>query len=89
MKNPNHDVTKRLQVPVWNQDNKYYEDYQVGEVDRSIRRTISEGEMMLFNCLLLDMHPYVGDEIFATKISSASYIARLYDVLLGIAANFK
>ena len=67
MKNPNHDVTKRLQVPVWNQDNKYYEDYQVGEVDRSIRRTISEGEMMLFNCLLLDMHPYVGDEIFATK----------------------
>ena len=50
MKNPNHDVTKRLQVPVWNQDNKYYEDYQVGEVDRSIRRTISEGEMMLFNC---------------------------------------
>jgi acyl dehydratase len=67
MKNPNHDVAKRLQVPVWNQDNKYYEDYQVGEVDRSIRRTISEGEMMLFNCLLLDMHPYVGDEIFATK----------------------
>ena len=25
MKNPNHDVAKRLQVPVWNQENKKYE----------------------------------------------------------------
>ena len=55
----------RYAVPVWNQDDKMYEDYTVGEVDRSIRRTISEGEMMVFNSLLLDMHPYVADDIFA------------------------
>jgi len=55
----------RLAVPVWNQDTKLYEDYEVGEVDRSIRRTISEGEMMVFSSLLVDLHPYVADEIFA------------------------
>ena len=67
MSNPNPDAAKRYHVPVWNQDDKKYEDYQVGEVDRSIRRTISEGEMMLFNALLLDMHPYVADDIFARE----------------------
>src|ERR1700683_1871860 len=34
---------------------------------RSIRRTISEGESMAFNALVLDMHPYVADEIFAKQ----------------------
>lgn len=67
MSNPNPDAKKRYEVPVWNQDDKKYEDYEVGEVDRSIRRTISEGEMMLFNALLLDMHPYVADDIFARE----------------------
>ena len=67
MINPNPDLSARQAVPVWNQDVKLYEDYQPGEVDRSIRRTISEGEVMLFNGLVLDMHPYVADEIFATK----------------------
>lgn len=57
----------RYAVPVWNQDDKMYEDYVAGEVDRSIRRTISEGEMMVFNSLLLDMHPYVADDIFARE----------------------
>ena len=67
MKNPNPDQGKRYEVPVWNQDVKLYEDYQVGEVDRSLRRTISEGEVMLFNSLVLDMHPYVGDDIWARE----------------------
>lgn len=67
MKNPNPDPTARYEVPVWNQDVKFYEDYEVGEVDRSIRRTISEGEMMVFNSLLLDMHPYVADDIWARE----------------------
>ena len=45
MQNPNQDKKARYEVPVWNQDTKLYEDYKVGEVDRSIRRTISEGEV--------------------------------------------
>lgn len=44
-----------------------YEDFELGLKSRSIRRTISEGEAMLFNSLVLDMHPYVGDEIFAKE----------------------
>lgn len=67
MKNLNADPAARTAIPAWNQDSKLYEDYQVGEVDRSIRRTISEGEMMVFNGLLLDMHPYVADDIFARE----------------------
>jgi len=57
----------RYAVPVWNQDVKLYEDYEVGETDRSIRRTISEGEMMIFSSLLVDLHPYVADDIFARE----------------------
>lgn len=67
MKNLNSDKDARYKIPVWNQDDKHYEDYEVGERDRSIRRTISEGEMMLFNSLLLDMHPYVADDIWARE----------------------
>jgi acyl dehydratase len=63
--NPNPDPIARNAVPVWNQDVKLYEDYAVGEVDRSIRRTISEGEVMMFSSMLVDLHPYVADEIFA------------------------
>lgn len=32
MKNPNPDKDKRYEIPVWNQDVKLYEDYEVGEV---------------------------------------------------------
>ncbi len=64
-RNPNPDPEARRKVPVWNQEEKFYEDYEEGEVDRSIRRTISEGEVMQFNGMVLDMHPYVADEIFA------------------------
>ena len=67
MKNPNPDPSARYAIPVWNQDVQLYEDYEVGEVDRSLRRTISEGEVMLFNSLVLDMHPYVGDDIWARE----------------------
>lgn len=67
MQNPNTDPAARYAVPVWNQEVKLYEDFAIGEVDRSIRRTISEGEMMLFSSLLLDLHPYVADDIFARE----------------------
>jgi acyl dehydratase len=65
--NPNPDPTKHPEIPVWNAENWFYEDFEIGHKIRSIRRTISEGESMLFNALVLDMHPYVGDQIFASK----------------------
>jgi acyl dehydratase len=54
-------------IKTYNTEDWLYEDFVVGQKDRSIRRTISEGEAMLFNSLVLDMHPYVGDEKFATE----------------------
>lgn len=67
MKNPNTDPQARYAVPVWNQEVDLYEDFVVGAVDRSIRRTISEGESMLFSSLLMDLHPYVADDLFARE----------------------
>ena len=60
--NPNPDPAKHAAIPVWNAENWCYEDFEIGHKIRSIRRTISEGESMLFNSLVLDMHPYVGME---------------------------
>ena len=67
MKNPNPDVSKHSEIAIWNQDDKYYEDYEIGERDRSISRTISEGEAMLFNSLVMDLHPYVADDPWARE----------------------
>ncbi|MGH9583625.1 MAG: MaoC family dehydratase [Bryobacteraceae bacterium] len=67
MINPNPDPAKHKQIRVWNAEDWYYEDFEVEERARSIRRTISEGESMLFNALVLDMHPYVADDIFARQ----------------------
>ena len=63
--NPNPDPAQHSEIPIWNAENWFYEDFEIGHKIRSIRRTISEGECMLFNSLVLDRHPYVGDEIFA------------------------
>src|SRR6478735_8372770 len=54
-------------LPVWNAENWFYEDFEVGHRIRSLRRTISEGESMAFNALVLDMHPYVADDVFAKE----------------------
>ena len=61
MKNPNPDPARHADIPVWNAENWMYEDIVIGHRIRSIRRTISEGECMQFNALVLDMHPYVAD----------------------------
>jgi acyl dehydratase len=65
MKNPNPDFAKHAAIPVWNAENWFHEDIVVGRRIRSLRRTLSEGESMQFNALVLDMHPYVADETFA------------------------
>ncbi len=54
-------------LPQFNTETWMYEEFVVGEKIRSIRRTISEGEAMQFNALVIDMHPYVADEIFAKE----------------------
>ena len=67
MTNPNPDPAKHKQIKIWNQEVWLYEDFEVGLRARSIRRTISEGESMAFNALVLDMHPYVADEHFRQR----------------------
>ena len=54
-------------IPLWSCEDLYWEDFEIGHQLRTIRRTISEGESMLFNGLVLDMHPYVGDQVFAEE----------------------
>ncbi len=54
-------------IPVWNAENWYFEDFEIGDKIRSIRRTIAEGESMAFNSLVMDHHPYVSDERFAAE----------------------
>ncbi|WP_193175191.1 MaoC family dehydratase [Oricola nitratireducens] len=54
-------------LPVWNSENWFYEDWQPGHRIRSLRRTIAEGESHLFNTLVVDIHPYVQDQMFAEK----------------------
>lgn len=65
--NPNPDPAKHKDIALFNTEDWYYEDFEIGKTLRSIRRTISEGEAMLFNSLVLDCHPYVADEIFAKE----------------------
>ncbi|WP_028547780.1 MaoC family dehydratase [Paenibacillus sp. UNC451MF] len=55
------------ELPVFNTESWMYEEFEVGCKIRSIRRTISEGESMQFNALVMDMHPYVADEMFAKE----------------------
>jgi len=65
MTNPNPDPARHKDIPIWNAETWFYEDLEIGRRIRSIRRTLSEGESMQFNALVLDMHPYVADEMFA------------------------
>jgi len=54
-------------LPVWNAENWFYEDWPVGQKIRSLRRTMAEGDSHLFNALVLDIHPYVQDQMFAER----------------------
>jgi len=56
---------KHDDIPLRATEDWMYEDFEIGEKIRSIRRTVSEGECMLFNSLVMDLHPYVADEVFA------------------------
>ena len=63
----NTPVEMHQDLPLFNTETWMYEDFVVGEKIKSIRRTLSEGECMQFNALVMDMHPYVADEIFAKE----------------------
>lgn len=54
-------------IRIWNAEDWYWEDIVPDTQIRSISRTLSEGESMQFNALVLDMHPYVADEPFARE----------------------
>ncbi|RWG52626.1 MAG: MaoC family dehydratase [Mesorhizobium sp.] len=54
-------------LPVWNAENWFYEDWPIGQKIRSLRRTMAEGDSHLFNTLVLDIHPYVQDQMFAER----------------------
>jgi acyl dehydratase len=54
-------------IPLWSCEDLYWEDFEIGQQVRTIRRTLSEGESMQFNTLMCDIHPYVADEIFARE----------------------
>ncbi|MCP5094071.1 MAG: MaoC family dehydratase [Chloroflexi bacterium] len=60
-------VEMHKQLPQFNTETWMYEGFETGVKIRSIRRTISEGEAMIFNGIVLDQHPYVADEIFAKE----------------------
>ena len=60
-------VEMHKQLPQFNTETWMYEEFETGVKIRSIRRTISEGESMIFNGIVLDQHPYVADEIFAKE----------------------
>src|SRR6056297_854396 len=40
---------EHAEIPAWNSENWYFENFEVGDRIRSIRRTISEGEAMVFS----------------------------------------
>ncbi len=55
------------EIPLWGCEDLYWEDFEIGLKVRTIRRTLSEGESMTFNTLMVDIHPYVADRIFAEE----------------------
>ena len=54
-------------IPVWISEDWHFEDFEVGDTIRSIRRTIPEGESILVKSLVMDQHPTVSDERFAAE----------------------
>lgn len=54
-------------IPLWGCEDIYWEDFEIGLQVRTIRRTLSEGESMTFNTLMVDIHPYVADKVFAEE----------------------
>ena len=54
-------------IPLWGCEDIYWEDFEIGHQVRTIRRTLTEGESMTFNTLMVDIHPYVNDKVFAEK----------------------
>lgn len=91
MQGPNSDSSKHNEIPLYNTESWFYEDFMIGERVRSIRRTISEGESMAFNALVMDMHPYVADEVFAReegvfgrRIVAGAFV---FSLGLGLVAN--
>lgn len=78
-------------LPIWNSEDWYYEDFEIGDEIRSIRRTISKGEAVLFNSLVMDHHPYVSDARFVAEEgafgSRLVAVAMVFSYGLGLCAT--
>ena len=58
---------EHAEVPLWGCEDLYWEDFEIGHRIRTIRRTLTEGESATFNNLVVDIHPYVSDDVFAVR----------------------
>jgi acyl dehydratase len=58
---------EHVSIPLWGCEDLYWEDFEIGHQLRTIRRTLSEVEFHTFNTLVVDIHPYVSDRIFAEE----------------------
>ena len=56
---------EHTKIPLWSSEDLFWEDFEIGHQLRTIRRTITEGESAMFNHLVVDIHPYVSDAVFA------------------------
>lgn len=63
---PSNMPAEHAEIPVWNAENWFYEDWPVGQKIRSLRRTLGDADCTTFNLLVTDIHPYVQDDLFAT-----------------------
>lgn len=89
--NPNPDPAAHQEIAVWNAETGCFEDYEVGARIRSIRRTVTEGEMMAFAALTMDLHPYAADAVFAAEqgVFGARIVpgALIFSIGLGLVAT--
>jgi acyl dehydratase len=89
-KTPQYFAELHARIPIWSAEDWYWEDIVPGRKIRSIRRTLSEGEYIAFNALVLDMHPYVADEPFARQSQFGQRLvvgAMVFSVGLGLVAT--
>lgn len=73
-----------LEIAIWNDENWRYEDFEIGQRARSIRRTISEGESMLFTpscstCISMSptMSSHREEGMFGRRLAAGSMVFRL------------
>jgi len=66
---------EHLKIPLWGCEDIYWEDFEIGHQIRTIRRTLTEGESMTFNTLMVDIHPYAKEEgMFGRRLVAGAFV---------------